>query len=82
MDNPDGAAFPHCVIGSLNSWCGLCKSDVQASCTATEALRVCATNADCAGDNGTACCTVDGYSACINTTIAGIAGFPCQDGGA
>jgi len=37
-NNPDGAAFPHCVITALTSYCGTCTTNVAFSCAATDNL--------------------------------------------
>jgi hypothetical protein len=84
-NNPDGAAFPHCVIQSLQSYCGACKTTVQLNCTAGQSgeaadlLHVCSTNADCAGDGtGVKCCAIYGYNVCFSSALASIGGLTCQ----
>ena len=74
QDNPDGAAFPHCVIGSLTSYCGKCKINVGLTCTSTENVQVCVTAADCPSSSNE-CCPVDGYNVCLSGAIATLAGI-------
>jgi hypothetical protein len=79
-DNPDGAAFPYCTITSITAYCGgTCPSSLGATCTSTEKLQVCASAADCAGNSSaTQCCSLDGYSACVSSLVAGLGGLTCM----
>jgi hypothetical protein len=77
--NPDGAAFPHCEIAALTSYCGGgCKTaiNVLAGCTATgDILHVCSATSDCTAEgNGAQCCTVYGYNVCLQSGLITLGG--------
>jgi len=78
LNNPDGAAFPHCEISALKSQCVTkCTTAITPfSCTATDTLHVCTQAADCATDGtNNSCCPVYGYMVCLNSTVATAGGI-------
>ena len=57
----NGGQLPNCKLADASSQCAsTCKSNIQLSCVATDTVRTCSTNADCAdaGNNYGNCCTV------------------------
>ena len=81
----NGGQIPNCNVGSVSSACkSTCKSNISLNCNATETIRACATNPDCAdaGNGYTKCCTVPFADAaatfCWNSFLAGQAGGSCQ----
>jgi len=81
----NGGQIPNCSVGSVSSACKTtCKSNISLNCNATETIRACATNPDCAdaGNGYTKCCTVPFADAaatfCWNAFLAGQAGGSCQ----
>jgi hypothetical protein len=67
-NNPDGAAFPHCSIASLTSYCGTCTTNVKLNCTSTDTLQVCTSGSQCGAN---ACCTIDNYHVCVPSILSG-----------
>lgn len=81
----NGGQIPKCNLADASSECkATCKSSITLSCTATDTVRACATNNDCAdaGSNYNKCCTVPFGDAaatfCWNGTFAGAIGGSCQ----
>jgi hypothetical protein len=77
--NPDGGAFPNCGVSTINSYCGVCSSNVIGpTCLSTESVHLCSLESDCANESvNTLCCQLDGYQACVNSVIANAGGINC-----
>jgi hypothetical protein len=83
LDGMDaGESFPHCTSASLSTKC-VAKSVtvLDAYCTATETLHVCAATSDCAADTANPyCCAIPGYSyeVCVSKIVMTVGMLTCM----